>query len=48
MKTSDNEFIVKVFFDENGSEVEDILKKSIMIWIEKEVKEICQKNSWLL
>lgn len=44
-KTSKSEIIVKVFYDENGTNGENILRQSIMIWIEKEVRELCQKNS---
>ncbi len=42
-KTS--EIKIKVFYKEDGIDGKDILRDSIMLWIEKEVKALCQKNS---
>ncbi len=44
-KNSDNVVTVKVFYKEDGIDVAEILRKSLMLFIEKEVRELCQKNS---
>lgn len=44
-KNSDNVVKVKVFYKEDGIDVAEILRKSLKLFIEKEVRELCQKNS---
>lgn len=44
-KNSDNVVTVKVFYKEDGIDVAEILRKSLKLFIEKEVRELCQKNS---
>lgn len=46
-KNSDNTVTIKVFYQENGIDIAEILRKSLMLFMEKEVRELCQKNSWL-
>lgn len=45
LKDSENKLTIKIFYKEDGGEITDILRKSLMLWIEKEVKELCQKSS---
>jgi len=45
IKNSDNTVIIKVFYQENGIDIAEILRKSLMLFMEKEVRELCQKNS---
>lgn len=45
MKDTKNPITIKVFYKEDGIDVAEILRKSLMLFIEKEVKELCQKNS---
>lgn len=44
-KNSDSTITVEVFYKEDGIDIADILRKSLMLFMEKEVKELCQKNS---
>lgn len=44
-KNSDNTVTIKVFYQENGIDIAEILRKSLMLFMEKEVRELCQKNS---
>ena len=46
-KTAEIEMTVKVFYKEDGINVIDIIKDSLIVRIEKEVIEICSKISWL-
>lgn len=36
---------VKSYYAENGIDIRDILKKSILLFVESEVKKLCLQNS---
>ena len=38
---------VKIYYKENGVDIREILKESIVLLIEKEVKKVCYHTSWL-
>lgn len=44
-KTAETEMTVKVFYKEDGVNATEIIKESILVRIEKEVNELCSKNS---
>ena len=43
-KNSDNTVIIKVFYQENGIDIAEILRKSIMLFMEKEVRKFVKKT----
>lgn len=36
---------VKVFFKKDGMVGEDIFKQCVLLWLEKEVQDLCKKKS---
>lgn len=39
------EIIVKSYYPENGEDIMEILKKSILLFIESEVRKLCGQGS---
>lgn len=46
-KASNDELNVKVYYSNNRTDIRNELKKSVLLFIEKEVKKLCAQNSWL-
>lgn len=44
-KASNDELNVKVYYSNNRTDIRNELKKSILLFIEREVKKLCAQNS---
>lgn len=47
MKESKPEFVIKLYYSDNETDIKSILNKSVSFFIEKEVEKLCLQNSWL-
>lgn len=44
-KASNDELNVKVYYSNNRTDIKNELKKSVLLFIESEVKKLCAQNS---
>lgn len=45
MKESKPEFVIKLYYSDNETDIKSILNKSVSFFIEKEVEKLCLQNS---